>query len=132
TLHHSFFFFLMIRPPPRSTLFPYTTLFRSNLVIGDRRLEAYPGHRHLELAVRPRRRLGPADVAEVPILDALGDRLADRAARHQPREAEERVEPVHHLARADPELRRRSLAEAEQIDNLVRRQRGEHAGLDRR
>src|SRR5256885_16806331 len=27
-----FFFFLMIRRPPRSTLFPYTTLFRS---IGD-------------------------------------------------------------------------------------------------
>src|SRR5438034_4994235 len=26
-----FFFFLMIRPPPRSTLFPYTTLFRSVL-----------------------------------------------------------------------------------------------------
>src|SRR5579885_3516746 len=26
----SFFFFLMIRRPPRSTLFPYTTLFRSN------------------------------------------------------------------------------------------------------
>src|SRR5438552_13899597 len=25
-----FFFFLMIRRPPRSTLFPYTTLFRSN------------------------------------------------------------------------------------------------------
>src|SRR5262249_57311277 len=23
------FFFLLIRPPPRSTLFPYTTLFRS-------------------------------------------------------------------------------------------------------
>src|SRR5256885_3545515 len=27
----SFFFFLMIRRPPRSTLFPYTTLFRSVL-----------------------------------------------------------------------------------------------------
>src|SRR5947199_10867908 len=28
--HYSyFFFFLMIRRPPRSTLFPYTTLFRS-------------------------------------------------------------------------------------------------------
>src|SRR2546427_6401734 len=27
-----FFFFLMIRRPPRSTLFPYTTLFRSGLV----------------------------------------------------------------------------------------------------
>src|SRR5437868_15500400 len=25
------FFFLMIRPPPRPTLFPYTTLFRSHL-----------------------------------------------------------------------------------------------------
>src|SRR6266446_805129 len=25
----AFFFFLMTRPPPRSTLFPYTTLFRS-------------------------------------------------------------------------------------------------------
>src|SRR3712207_9141565 len=27
--HESYFFFLMIRRPPRSTLFPYTTLFRS-------------------------------------------------------------------------------------------------------
>src|SRR3712207_9157624 len=26
---YEFFFFLMIRRPPRSTLFPYTTLFRS-------------------------------------------------------------------------------------------------------
>src|SRR5206468_10611231 len=25
----AYFFFLMLRPPPRSTLFPYTTLFRS-------------------------------------------------------------------------------------------------------
>src|SRR3712207_7419029 len=31
-----FFFFLMIRRPPRSTLFPYTTLFRS---------QPRPGHR---------------------------------------------------------------------------------------
>src|SRR5256885_1797952 len=28
----TFFFFLMIRRPPRSTLFPYTTLFRSENV----------------------------------------------------------------------------------------------------
>src|SRR5258705_8744550 len=28
-----FFFFLMIRRPPRSTLFPYTTLFRSVITI---------------------------------------------------------------------------------------------------
>src|SRR6266511_5544792 len=28
-IYEFFFFFLMIRRPPRSTLFPYTTLFRS-------------------------------------------------------------------------------------------------------
>src|SRR5256885_16713264 len=33
------FFFLMIRRPPRSTLFPYTTLFRS----------VHPGHRLVAL-----------------------------------------------------------------------------------
>src|SRR2546422_6298307 len=31
-LSFSLFFFLMIRRPPRSTLFPYTTLFRSSAV----------------------------------------------------------------------------------------------------
>src|SRR5437588_8508735 len=31
-----FFFFLMIRRPPRSTLFPYTTLFRSSARRGCR------------------------------------------------------------------------------------------------
>src|SRR2546422_9109765 len=30
------FFFLMIRRPPRSTLFPYTTLFRSKIFQRDR------------------------------------------------------------------------------------------------
>src|SRR6266498_4403543 len=30
-------FFLMIRRPPRSTLFPYTTLFRSRPPLGGRR-----------------------------------------------------------------------------------------------
>src|SRR5437016_7429726 len=29
TTLQTYFFFLRIRPPPRSTLFPYTTLFRS-------------------------------------------------------------------------------------------------------
>src|SRR2546425_3975270 len=35
-LNRLLFFFLMIRRPPRSTLFPYTTLFRSS-VAGDQR-----------------------------------------------------------------------------------------------
>src|SRR2546425_10004813 len=30
------FFFLMIRRPPRSTLFPYTTLFRSAVAVGKK------------------------------------------------------------------------------------------------
>src|ERR1035438_3044274 len=34
--HDFFCFFLMIRRPPRSTLFPYTTLFRSILLEGRR------------------------------------------------------------------------------------------------
>src|SRR2546427_7152514 len=32
TNSHILFFFLMIRRPPRSTLFPYTTLFRSGSI----------------------------------------------------------------------------------------------------
>src|SRR2546430_17209173 len=32
--NYLFFFFLMIRRPPRSTLFPYTTLFRSVVTRG--------------------------------------------------------------------------------------------------
>src|SRR3712207_7070423 len=39
-----FFFFLMIRRPPRSTLFPYTTLFRSLWGNSGRR-ERRPGTR---------------------------------------------------------------------------------------
>src|SRR2546423_11188921 len=35
----SSFFFLMIRRPPRSTLFPYTTLFRSNVSVMRSALE---------------------------------------------------------------------------------------------
>src|SRR3712207_8346522 len=39
-----FVFFLMIRRPPRSTLFPYTTLFRSGKVL------VHLEHRHLLLS----------------------------------------------------------------------------------
>src|SRR2546430_7056535 len=42
-----FFFFLMIRRPPRSTLFPYTTLFRS---LAETRRAIHPtGRRHSSL-----------------------------------------------------------------------------------
>src|SRR6266571_5557930 len=39
-------FFLMIRRPPRSTLFPYTTLFRSQ----SQRGALGAGHQHLRLS----------------------------------------------------------------------------------
>src|SRR3712207_6880765 len=66
------FFFLMIRRPPRSTLFPYTTLFRSPVAVHAVHLQ------HL----LDRRRLGhrPADrLAEPP-----GQRLADAAEALRP------------------------------------------------
>src|SRR4051794_41633355 len=50
------FFFLMIRRPPRSTLFPYTTLFRSR-----RRRRAV--QRRVEVRARLPRHLG--DVGEI-------------------------------------------------------------------
>src|SRR2546430_11204860 len=37
------FFFLMIRRPPRSTLFPYTTLFRSDIQLGMIDMHDLPG-----------------------------------------------------------------------------------------
>src|SRR3712207_7346974 len=72
-------FFLMIRRPPRSTLFPYTTLFRSRRRRGDRHLLRGPrggavvvGHRDRHrvgagggVGVRRRRPRAGAPVAEV-------------------------------------------------------------------
>src|SRR2546430_13605615 len=60
-----FFFFLMIRRPPRSTLFPYTTLFRSGPEAyaqrpsrpDDRLRKAVPAARHVVASLaRPDRR----------------------------------------------------------------------------
>src|SRR4030066_1002991 len=44
----SFFFFLMIRRPPRSTLFPYTTLFRSVLALTKKLVELHGGNIRVE------------------------------------------------------------------------------------
>src|SRR3954449_13635108 len=42
------FFFLMIRRPPRSTLFPYTTLFRSTGAERTHAIEQRQGQRHTD------------------------------------------------------------------------------------
>src|SRR5947208_12287679 len=55
----TFFFFLMIRRPPRSTLFPYTTLFRSRDAHG----------------AGPRRCAGAAHSPRAVVLCAAGKRL---------------------------------------------------------
>src|SRR5256886_3928793 len=54
----SFFFFLMIRRPPRSTLFPYTTLFRSACAPATNRSDpqARRSCAHRALRVPPSRR----------------------------------------------------------------------------
>src|SRR2546427_3441462 len=74
------FFFLMIRRPPRSTLFPYTTLFRSLVAAKSSRL-----HRFDPLAERLRY-LRKREVLEAVQLDdpalcirKCAERLPDRA-----------------------------------------------------
>src|SRR5438132_10028473 len=59
----------MIRPPPRSTLFPYTTLFRSD----DERVR-----RAVALALA---KIGTRSAAE-PLRRALRDKSADRSEEH--------------------------------------------------
>src|SRR5687768_18397983 len=56
-----FLFFLMIRRPPRSTLFPYTTLFRSEALhclqkIGDRGAERGAAHNGYVVRLRADRK----------------------------------------------------------------------------
>src|SRR5258707_7057646 len=53
------FFFLMIRRPPRSTLFPYTTLFRSWFAVGRGRIPGFglPPYRPLRQRDRKSTRL---------------------------------------------------------------------------
>src|SRR5256885_7779055 len=68
-LRFSFFFFLMIRRPPRSTLFPYTTLFRSQF------------RNCLQIRARFRRQVGELACLVrrcAPAFKFHIDRLADR------------------------------------------------------
>src|SRR5256885_12846999 len=63
----------MIRRPPRSTLFPYTTLFRSH-VLGFGKLE----HRAAGLLVRVLDRADDLAVRDVERAQALRDRKSTR------------------------------------------------------
>src|SRR3990170_8789305 len=77
----------MIRRPPRSTLFPYTTLFRSPLqllllVLGDRRLGLLDQRQHIAHAEDPRRHPIRVEVLELIEFLADGDEL-DRLAGYR-------------------------------------------------
>src|SRR5262252_9965695 len=66
-----FFFFLMIRRPPRSTLFPYTTLFRSADRLRGLAAQDH-GHAHHPLA-RDRPRHGPRSEEHTSELQSHSD-----------------------------------------------------------
>src|SRR5438874_13637482 len=70
------FFFFMIRRPPRSTLFPYTTLFRSRRRLRSRQPPDHAAH-GLRRPGRGggRRRVRPAPL---PVADARRDRKSTR------------------------------------------------------
>src|SRR2546427_10001153 len=102
------FFFLMIRRPPRSTLFPYTTLFRSG--------SARPRRRAPDL--RLRRARAPRPAGGVRAVRRAGGPGADgggRAAQRLPPRAHRRGPRPRARARAAglpllPDLRRLPVA----------------------
>src|SRR3712207_6970330 len=71
-----FFFFLMIRRPPRSTLFPYTTLFRSA------RYYPRPGEDMHAAVAREcravRGAVGMLDASTLGKIELVGDRKSTR------------------------------------------------------
>src|SRR5438876_8562808 len=85
----AFFFFLMVRRPPRSTLFPYTTLFRSThqVLAADLLLAGGFRQRH--------RNFGRAQhAAQLPV-DRLGGFDGQRSEEH----TSELQSPVHLVCR---------------------------------
>src|SRR3712207_8484813 len=70
------FFFLMIRRPPRSTLFPYTTLFRSQ-------------RRSAAAVTDPDRRLGGVDRGKLKTFEHQDRSLRSLVARATRRRSEE-------------------------------------------
>src|SRR3989454_7836437 len=72
----------MIRRPPRSTLFPYTTLFRSKLRTGWRRLD--PQVLAVEIAMDQRRREPRAVALEpTPVLVQVVELLEEAVEKRQ-------------------------------------------------
>src|SRR5207248_8875001 len=77
----TFFFLLTLLPPPLSTLFPYTTLFRSLGALLDQRLDVVGGQHaraRYDLALAFGLERGELEV------DELGQAAVEQADRHRP------------------------------------------------
>src|SRR3712207_8993093 len=74
------FFFLMIRRPPRSTLFPYTTLFRSRLLSPCASAWPPPPTRPGQAPRAPRQRSTPRSTCPslLPSVGPIVDRKSTR------------------------------------------------------
>src|SRR2546427_1386863 len=84
----TFFFFLMIRRPPRSTLFPYTTLFRSHCVAPHDSVEP-------AAASRPRIRRSEEHTSELQSQSNLVCRLLLEKKKKKSNTDGERLEMPH-------------------------------------
>src|SRR5256885_13284050 len=91
-----FFFFLMIRRPPRSTLFPYTTLFRS------RGCPCARGRRHRGRYIRTR-----------PLLDWLKVACGAFSGRRSEEHTSELQSPCNLVCRLLLEKKRSKAARAD-------------------
>src|SRR3989442_3370432 len=102
--HFILFFFLMIRRPPRSTLFPYTTLFRSRGADAGRVRAGVAAPREL-----PRR-----ERARVVAIPADGER-PERALRSEEHTSELQLRP-HLVCRLLLEKKKKNEARTEDVD----------------
>src|SRR3989441_10051611 len=105
-----FFFFLMIRRPPRSTLFPYTTLFRSGLAGGV-------AQAHVIVAEGD-------GIAELPP-DGLAGQLEEAGVQV----AHHADEPAHLVPRREPARDRPAVGRL--VDRRARGREADRAGADR-
>src|SRR2546430_10303854 len=76
---HLLFFFLMIRRPPRSTLFPYTTLFRSTSTGGVAVRSSCPPSALIELERSSKR---PWSVRAISLGSVCVSRARARSEEH--------------------------------------------------
>src|SRR5256885_16386084 len=91
-LRHNFFF-LMIRRPPRSTLFPYTTLFRS-----IERGKPQQNGRHERMHRTLKHALGKEPAADKAALQMQLDAFVEHYNQQRPHEALQQSMPAQHYS----------------------------------